>query len=104
MPIFSNTCSSVAPAIFFALRGALVSPLFLFRSEPPNRGAEPRPLDQFALASRLSYFLWDSMPDELLFDIAAEGKLQDPGVLKELIQVMLRNDKSLNFAESFVEQ
>src|SRR5262245_25780006 len=91
-------------SVLFAIRGALVSPLFLFRSEPPNRGAEPRLLDQFALASRLSYFLWGSMPDEMLFDIAAEGKLQDPAVLKELIRIMLRNDKSLNFAENFVEQ
>jgi Protein of unknown function (DUF1587)./Protein of unknown function (DUF1595). len=43
------------PAIFFALRAALVSPLFLFRAEPANNTAEARPLDQFALASRLSY-------------------------------------------------
>src|SRR6185436_14388636 len=76
----------------------------LFRSEPPNPGAEPRPLDQYALASRLSYFLWGSMPDELLLDIAAEGKLQDPEVLKELVRIMLRNDKSLDFAQRFVEQ
>jgi hypothetical protein len=93
---------SFEPAILFALRGALVSPLFLFRVEPSS--PEPRPLDQFALASRLSYFLWGSMPDELLFDIAAEGKLQEPEVLKELVQRMLRNDRSLEFVERFVEQ
>ena len=92
------------PAIFFALRGALVSPLFLFRAEPPNNTPEPRPVDQFALASRLSYFLWGSMPDELLFDVAAEGKLQDPAVLKELVHRMLRNDRSLEFVQRFVEQ
>jgi hypothetical protein len=44
------------------------------------------------------------MPDELLFDIAAEGKLQEPAVLKELVQRMLRNDRSLDFVERFVEQ
>src|SRR5262249_48909671 len=76
------------PAIFSSLRAALVSPNFLFRVEPPNPTPEPRPLDQYALASRLSYFLWGSMPDELLFDIAAEGKLQDPAVLKELVHRM----------------
>src|SRR6266851_5267489 len=92
------------PAIFFALRGALVSPLFLFRAEPPNTSAEPRRLDPYALASRLSYFLWGSMPDELLFDIAAEGKLHEPEVLKTLIRRMLRNDRSLDFSERFVEQ
>ncbi len=92
------------PAIWFAVRGALVSPMFLFRAEPPNSSPEARPLDPFALASRLSYFLWGSMPDELLTDIAAEGKLQNPAVLKELTGIMLRNDKSLDFAERFVEQ
>jgi hypothetical protein len=91
-------------SIFFALRSALVSPLFLFRAEPPNDSPEPRPLDQYALASRLSYFLWGSMPDELLFDIAAAGRLHEPEVLKALIPRMLRNDRSLNFAQRFVEQ
>jgi hypothetical protein len=92
------------PAIFFALRSALVSPLFLFRVEPPNTGATAKPVDQYALASRLSYFLWGSMPDELLFDLAAEGKLQNPEVLKVLIPRMLHNDKSLVFAQRFVDQ
>ncbi|MEX2262239.1 MAG: DUF1592 domain-containing protein [Bryobacteraceae bacterium] len=91
-------------SILFALRSALVSPLFLFRAEPPNRNPEPRPLDQYALAARLSYFLWGSMPDELLFDVAAAGKLHDPGVLKELVQRMLRNDRSLGFTQRFIEQ
>jgi hypothetical protein len=44
------------------------------------------------------------MPDELLFDVAAEGKLQDPAVLKELVHRMLRNDRSLEFVQRFVEQ
>ena len=88
------------PAVFFALRGALVSPRFLFRPETPNTG----PVDPYALASRLSYFLWGSMPDELLFDVAASGKLHEPDVLKELIGRMLRNDRSLNFVQRFVDQ
>lgn len=92
------------PAMLFALRAALVSPMFLFRVEPPNNSAEARQLDQYALASRLSYFLWGSMPDELLFDVAAEGKIHDPAVLKELVHRMLRNDRSLGFAQRFVEQ
>jgi len=92
------------PAVLFALRGALVSPMFLFRYAPPNTTAEPRALDPYTLASRISYFLWGSMPDELLFDIAEAGKLQDPEVLKELVRRMLRNDRSLNFADRFVAQ
>jgi hypothetical protein len=95
---------SFEESIFFSLRAALVSPMFLFRVEPLNPGPGPRPLDQFALASRLSYFLWGSMPDEMLFDIAAAGKLQDPKVLKELVPRMLRNDRSLGFAQRFTEQ
>jgi hypothetical protein len=91
-------------AIFFAMRGALVSPLFLFRSEPPNATPSQRPLDQYALASRLSYFLWGSMPDELLFDLAADGQLQEPRVLRNLVGLMLRNDRSLVFAQRFIGQ
>jgi hypothetical protein len=91
-------------SMFFAVRGILVSPHFLFRIEAPNPSPEPRMLDQYALASRLSYFLWGNMPDELLFDIAAAGNLQDPEVLKAQVGRMLRNPKSLVFAERFVEQ
>lgn len=92
------------PAIFFALRGALVSPLFLFRVEPRNTTSEVRPLDQYSLATRLSYFLWGSMPDDFLTDLAASGKLQEPEVLRHLVRRMLRNDRSLGFAQRFVEQ
>ena len=92
------------PAVLFAIRGALVSPNFLYRVEPPNFSAEARPLGAFALASRISYFIWGSMPDELLFDVAAAGKLQDPEVLRQLVRRMLRNDRSLGFSQRFVEQ
>lgn len=95
---------SFESAIFFVLRGALVSPLFLFRIEPPNNTAETRPLDQYALASRLSYFLWSTMPDELLFDLAAEGKLNQPEVLKAVVERMLQDERSVMFAERFVGQ
>ncbi len=92
------------PSVFFAIRAALVSPHFLFRVEPPNTTGAPRPLDQYALASRLSYFLWGSMPDELLLDVAASGQLQDPEVLRTMVGRMLRHDRSLNFAQRFIEQ
>ena len=74
------------------------------RHEPPNGSGEERLLDQYSIANRLSYFLWGGMPDELLMDIAAKGRLHDPEVVKPLIQVMLRNDRALIFAERFVEQ
>ena len=85
-------------SILFALRGALISPRFLFRMEPPGR------LDDYALATRLSYFLWNSMPDSLLFALAESGQLHDPEILKEQIARMLRNTKSFDFAQSFAEQ
>lgn len=92
------------PSVFFALRASLVSPNFLYRLESPNLTGETRLLDHYALASRLSYFLWGSMPDELLFDVAAAGRMQDPEVLKALVRRMISNDRSLQFAERFVEQ
>ncbi|MBM3810293.1 MAG: DUF1588 domain-containing protein [Acidimicrobiia bacterium] len=91
-------------AVLFAVRGALVSPMFLYRAEPPNLTAARKPLEAYALASRLSYFLWGSMPDELLFDGAASGGLQEPAVLKYMVGRMLRNDRSLVFAQRFIEQ
>jgi len=92
------------PAIFFSLRAVLVSPLFLYHREPPNTTGAARPLDQFSLASRLSYFLWGAAPDELLYDLAAAGRLQEPGVLKQVSRRMFRNDKSLELARRFTEQ
>lgn len=91
-------------AMLFAMRGVLIAPQFLFLAEPPNPTTGVRPLNQYALASRLSYFLWGSMPDELLFDIAAAGKLNDPDVLRAQAGRLLRNPKSFEFAERFVEQ
>ena len=83
---------------------SLVSPKFLFLAEPPNTSGRPSPLDGYSLASRMSYFLLGSMPDELLFDIAAAGKLHDPAVVHELIPRMLRREQALEFAKRFVDQ
>ena len=54
-------------------------------SKHPIPIAEPRLVDDYALANRLSYFLWGSMPDAALFDLAAQGKLHDPDVLKSQV-------------------
>ena len=92
------------PAILFTIEAVLVSPKFLFLAEPPNTGTDLRRLDAYSLASRMSYFLWGSMPDELLFDIAAAGKLHEPAVVRELIPRMLRRDQALEFVKRFVDQ
>ncbi len=91
-------------AILYALQGVLVSPHFLFRIEPPNQHPEPRLLDDYALASRLSYFLWGTMPDEELFELASQRRLQDPAILDFQITRMLKSAKTREFAEQFVEQ
>jgi hypothetical protein len=92
------------PAMQFALRAALVSPRFLMLSEPPNPTADLRRVDSYAMASRLSYFLWGSMPDELMFDLASMGKLHDPEVVRLLIPRMLRRDQAMGSVTRFVDQ
>lgn len=69
----------VEEGIRMGLEAMLVSPSFLFREEPvlhPDHGDGIRPIDEFALASRLSYFLWATMPDERLMALAREGRLR----------------------------
>ncbi|NNJ25304.1 DUF1592 domain-containing protein [Alienimonas chondri] len=95
-------------AIKLAARGVLLSPRFLFRTEPPapDQSAEGEPtwVDDHALASRLSYFLWGSMPDERLFELAEAGRLSDPAVLDEQVDRMLEDPKASSFAEHFAGQ
>jgi len=81
-------------SLLFTLRGVLISPHFLFRIEP-----EP-----YALASRLSYFLWGTMPDPELYLLAEAGKLSDPSVLRQQSVRLLKDAKSIEFSERFVEQ
>lgn len=80
------------------LKGILVSPNFLFLREQGPK------LDDFALASRLSYFLWSSMPDEELLQLAAENKLHEPDVLKEQVERLLRDPKAKAFNTNFTGQ
>lgn len=91
-------------AVLYALRAALISPRFLFRSEPVNTTVQMRLLDDYSLASRLSYFLWGSGPDGLLLALAETGKLHEPEILRGQVARMLRNQRSFEFARSFVDQ
>jgi len=92
------------PSILFALQGVLISPHFLFRVEQPNPDPEPRLVNDYALATRLSYFLWGAMPDDALFDLASKGKLHEPETLTQQVTRMLKDAKTTEFAEQFVEQ
>ena len=95
---------SFEDSILYTLRAVLISPQFLFRMEPPNPTGQTRLLDDYSMASRLSYFLWNSTPDGLLLTLAETGKLNDPEVLQGQVARMLRNQKSFDFARSFVDQ
>ena len=89
---------SFEQAMRLGFKGILVSPDFLFLRE---RG--PR-LNDFELASRLSYFLWSSMPDEELLKLAAANQLHEPEVLRGQVERLLRDPKSSSFTENFTGQ
>ncbi len=91
-------------ALQLAIQATLVSPKFLFRVELDNRpaGPEPKPLDEYQLASRLSYFIWASMPDDELFKLASEGKLS--ANLEPQVKRMLKDPKAKSLVDNFVMQ
>lgn len=92
---------SHAHALKLGLAAILTSPRFLYLDEG-NEEASPR-LTQYELASRLSYFLWSSMPDDELFAAASAGKLDDPKQLKTQIDRMLGDEKSDALVEHFTD-
>lgn len=85
-------------AMRWVYRAALCAPDFLFHVEPDTE------LDHDALAARLSYFLWNSLPDATLREHAARGTLRDPVVLKGEVERMLADRKSQRFVEDFLGQ
>ena len=92
-------------AVGAGLQAVLVSPHFLFRGElqpDPDNPNVTRPVDQFALASRMSYFLWSSMPDEELFMLAERGHLRRN--LEAQVARMLRDPKVRALSENFAGQ
>jgi hypothetical protein len=104
---------SFEQAMRVGLRAVLVSPNFLFLREKvdvPATGATAlaparRPaLDDYALASRLSYFLWSSMPDEELLKLAEAHQLREAGVLNQQVDRMLSDPKAKSFTENFTGQ
>jgi hypothetical protein len=81
-----------------AYKGVLVAPEFLFLRERPGR------LDDAALATRLSYFLWSSLPDEELLDLAERDKLNDAATLRGQVERLLNHPRAVAFTENFVGQ
>jgi mono/diheme cytochrome c family protein len=90
-----------------ALQRILADPEFIYRGErePANLAAgRSYRLSDLELASRLSFFLWSSIPDDQLIDIAAQGKLKDPAVLEQQVRRMLRDPRSQALVSNFTGQ
>ncbi len=95
-------------ALQLALQAVLVSPHFLFRQNKPDHDPvatnDSVPINDFDLASRLSYFLWSSMPDEQLYRVATQGLLRRREHLRFQVKRMLRDAKARALAENFASQ
>ena len=89
------------------LESVLVDPEFLFRLERSPAGASTgavHRLSDLELAARLSFFLWSSIPDDALLNLAAEGRLREPGVLEQQMRRMLADARSEALVDGFVVQ
>ena len=94
-----ETDENVFNAVQSALTMMLCSPKFLYKYE-----GDSLDLDDYAIASRLSYFLWNTLPDDRLIKLASEGKLKDPSVRSAEALRMLEDPKSQRFVTDFTEQ
>ena len=93
--------------IELAVRGILVSPNFLFRFEDQPASVQsntPYPISDLEMASRLSFFLWSSIPDDELLDVAANDELRDPDTLRQQVQRMLSDPRSQALVDNFAGQ
>jgi mono/diheme cytochrome c family protein len=98
---------SFEDGVQLAIKAMLVSPNFLFRIERDPAGARPGEVHRISdleLASRLSFFLWSSIPDEPLLSLAEKGKLSDPAALRAQLKRMLADPKSRALTENFAGQ
>ncbi|MEY3175522.1 MAG: hypothetical protein RLZZ436_3436 [Planctomycetota bacterium] len=94
--------ASFEAALRLGFKAVLSSPKFLYFS--PAADDTSAALDDYALASRLSYFLWSSMPDETLFELAARGQLHKPDVLRAQVERILQHPRADTFIENFTGQ
>lgn len=93
--------------IEMAVRAILVSPEFLFRIEQDPTGVKPGEayrVSDLELASRLSFFLWSSLPDDELIDLAGQQRLRAPGILERQVKRMLADERSEALVTNFAGQ
>ena len=103
----ASSANGFARGIEFAISYLLIHPQFLFKIELDPKDQQPAnayKIDDFALASRLSFFLWSSIPDETLLQLAKKNQLSRPSVLKGQIKRMLLDSKSQAFTTNFSGQ
>ena len=84
-----------------ALTAILASPYFLYRAETGNQGNAPRTLSDLELASRMSFFIWSSLPDDELLDLARRSELSKPDVLAHQVSRMLADPKAKSLVDAF---
>lgn len=106
-----NVCQKASDAGYayeqslrYGLQAALVSPQFLFRTERWVENAEGTRLDDYGIASRLSYFLWASMPDAELLQLASEGRLHEPEIMQSQVARMLEHPNADSLLKGFFSQ
>ncbi len=102
-----NKTGRFEAGIEIALRRILADPEFVFRFEPPPANVAPNQpyrISDTELASRLSFFLWSSIPDEELLNLAIQGKLHEPAVLERETRRMLADDRAAALAANFAGQ
>ena len=89
-----------------AVQAVLSSPRFMFRLEqdPAGTAGKVRALDGYEVASRLSYFIWSTMPDPTLLDLAAKGTLTQPAVIKAQVARMVQDPRAKALADNFAAQ
>ncbi len=103
----TNATAGFYAGLQAALESILVSPSFLFRleREPPDVApGTVYPISDFELASRLSYFLWSSLPDAPLLDLAEQNRLHVPEILKQQTRRMLADKRARNLVDNFASQ
>jgi len=103
----ARTKSGFDDGIEMALRALLVSPKFLFRMEKDPAGVAPNTpyrLSPLELATRMSFFLWSSIPDDELLDVAIKGKLTEPATLERQVRRMLADPRSEALVTNFADQ
>ncbi len=88
-------------AMRIGLQRVLCAPGFLFLEEPSGATPQRRPITDYELASRLSYFLWSTMPDDELLELAAKGKLHEPATMATQLKRMLADPKSDQLVRNF---